>query len=311
MIKKEKIKLNEINENENENKIIENEEKEQEQEIIQIEFSTGEKIQEEIKILTKYPNSMLAACINGKIKLPKRGGHYFFDRNYNDFKLLLFFLKKAKLPKFKNYTEEKMFFKEIEFWRIPLKINSNKILQFDLSYTPTCFNIDNKSINLTKKNNLHGIVLLNKSLTAISPFVEFSILINNPFCNNKRFYFGLVDKKVFLQKHINNSFEDGTAPFIFYWDIYKNKVIKNKNSGMKNWIEFEKPCQCFWNNYEIKFGMKYDQKNHSIKLYRNDIELNIEIKNIEPGMTPAIELHMEDCKIHLSQNNDNQEMFYL
>lgn len=204
-----------------------------------------------------------------------------------------------------------MFFKEIDFWRIPIKSYSKKLLQFDLAYTSSCFNIDKKNINLTKKNNLHGIVLLNRPLTAISPFVEFSIFLYNPFSNNKKFFLGLVDKKKFLQNHINNSFEDGSAPFIFYWDIYKNKVIKNKNNGMQNWIEFEKSCQCYWNNYEIKFGMRYDQRKHSIKLYRNDVELNIEIKNIEPGMVPAIELHLEECKIQLSQNNDYQEMFYL
>ena len=204
-----------------------------------------------------------------------------------------------------------MFFKEIDFWRIPIKSYSNKLLQFDSPYTPACFNIDKKNINLTKKNNLHGIVLLNRPLTALSPFVEFSIFLYNPFSNNKKFFLGLVDKKKFLQNHINNSFEDGSAPFIFYWDIYKNKVIKNKINGMKNWIEFEKPCQCYWNNYEIKFGMRYDQRKHSIRLYRNDVELNIEIKNIEPGMVPAIELHLEECKIQLSQNNDYQEMFYL
>ena len=300
-----KIQLNEINEN----KINESEEKTQN--IIDIEFSTGETIQEEIKVLTKYPNSMLAACINGKMDIPKRNGHFFFDRNYKDFKLLLFFLKRAKLPKFNDNSEEKNFFREMNFWRIPIKVFANKLLQFDLSYAPTCFNIDKSRMKLTKKNKHHGIVLLNKPLTVISPYVEFNIFIHNPFSNNEKFFFGLVDKNIFMQNHINNSFENCSAPSIFYWDIFKNKIFRSKNNGVHNWIEFEKPCKCFWNNYEIKFGMKYDQQSHSVKLYRNDVELNIEIKNVEPGMVPAIELHMEECKIHLSQNNENQEMFYL
>ena len=261
--------------------------------------------------MTKFPNSVLAACINGKLSLPKRNGNIFFDRNCNDFKLLLFYLKKSKLPKFKNFSEEKIFFKEIDFWGIPIKINTSKLLQFDLSYAPNCFNIENKNTTLTKSNNLHGIILLNKALTALTPFVEFSIFSYNLFSNNKKFFFGLVNKDKFLQNHINNSFHDGSAPFVFYWDIYKNKIIKNKNGGIKNWIEFEKPCQCYWNSYEIKFGMKYEQREHSIKLYRNDVELDVEIRNIDPGMVPAIELHMEDCKIQLSPHNDYQEIFYL
>ena len=309
--KKKKIILNDKKDLSEINKINENDIIKKKEFTVEIEFSKGEIIKEEIKLLTKYPNSILAACINGKISLPKKNGHIFFDRNYDDFKLLLYYLKKGKLPKFKNINEEKIFFKELDFWRIPLKINTSKLLQFDLTYTATCFNIEKNNTTLTNPNNLHGIILLNKSLTALTPYVEFSIFLFNPFNNNKKFFFGLVNKKNFLQNHINNSFEDGSAPFIFYWDIYKNKVIKNRNGGIRNWVEFKKPCQCYWNNYEIKFGMKYDQRKHSISLYRNDIELDVEISNIDPGMVPAIELHLEECKIQLSPNSDCQELFYL
>jgi hypothetical protein len=76
---------------------------EQKDEEIQIEFSNGEIIKENKEILSKYPNSILAACINNKISLPKRKNSIFLDRNYSDFKLVLYFLKKSKLPKFKAY----------------------------------------------------------------------------------------------------------------------------------------------------------------------------------------------------------------
>ena len=62
---------------------------------------------------------------------------------------------------------------------------------------------------------------------------------------------------------------------------------------------------------EIKIGMKYNHLEHSVGLYINDIELGVEIQNIIPGLCPAIELHMEDCKIKLSSNTDYQEPFYL
>ena len=78
---------------------------EQKDEEIQIEFSNGEIIKENKEILAKYPNSILAACINNKISLPKRKNSIFLDRNYSDFKLVLYFLKKSKLPKFKNISE--------------------------------------------------------------------------------------------------------------------------------------------------------------------------------------------------------------
>lgn len=276
-----------------------------------MEFSDGEIIKEEIKNLTKYPNSVLAACINGKISLPQRNGHFFVDRNSKDFKLLLYFLKKSKLPKFQNLLEEKNFFKEMEFWRIPIKVSSKKKLQFDLNLTHNCFIIDKTKTILTKKNNLHGITVLNRGLKATSPFSELTIYLNNSLCKNKKLFFGLIDKDKFENKHINNSFEDRSAPFVFYWDLFRNKIIKNNNKAESVYIGLEKECRCFLNMNEIKIAMKYNQLEHTIKLYRNDIELGIEIQNINPGLYPAIEIYMEECKIKLSLNNDYQESFYL
>ena len=276
-----------------------------------MEFSDGEIIKEEIKYLTKYPNSVLAAFINGKITLPQRNGHFFVDRNSKDFKLLLHFLKKTKLPKFQNIIEEKNFFREMLFWRIPIKATSKKKLQFDLNMTHNCFNIDKTKTILNKKNNLHGITVLNRGLKATSPFVEFTLYLNNSLSKNKKIFFGLIDKDIFENKYINNSFEDRSAPYVFYWDLFRNKIVKNKNKSDNISLGFEKECRCFLNMNEIKIGMKYNQFTHSIKLYRNYIELGVEIQNVNPGLYPAIEIYMEECKIKLSLNNDYQENFYL
>ena len=279
---------------------------------IQIEFSTGEIIKEEKKFLIKYPNSILAACINNKISLPKRKNSIFLDRNYSDFKLLLYFLKKSKLPKFKNILEEKSFFKEIDFWKIPIKPPKNKSVQFDVTYTPSCFKLDKSLTYLTKSNSFHGITLLNKTLKATSSYFEF-IIFNEPFKTfklKKKFFVGLVDKTLFNKEYVNLSFEDKTAPFVFYWDVYQNFIVKNKNNK-RIWFEMGKSCLCGLNNCEIKIGMKYDQKNRTIILYKNDIELDINIKNIEPGLTPAIELDLDNCKIQLLQSNERHDIFYL
>ena len=284
---------------------------EQKHEEIQIEFSNGEIIKENKEILAKYPNSILAACINNKISLPKRKNSIFLDRNYSDFKLVLYFLKKSKLPKFKNISEEKSFFKEIDFWKIPIKSSSKKLLQFDITYTPHFFKIDKSLTFLTKSNNFHGIILLNKTLKATSPYIEFIIFFNEPFKIKKKFFIGLVDKKNFNKNHINSSFEDRTAPFVFYWDVYQNLIVKNKSNNTKHCFEMDQSCLCSLNNFEMKIGIKYDQKNRTIILYKNDIELNIDIKNIEPGLTPAIELNLDECKIQLLQNNEHQDIFYL
>ena len=303
-IKKEELKKLYSNEKENIDDIKEKKEE------IQIEFSSGEIIKEDKKIFTKYPNSILAACINNKITLPKRNNSIFLDRNYLDFKLIIYFLKKSKLPKFKNILEEKSFFKEIDFWKIPIKSSSKKFLQFDITYTSSCFKIDKSMTYLTKLNNLRGITLLNKKLKATSPYIEFILVLREPFKIKKKFFIGLVDKKKFNKGHINCSFEDKTAPYVFYWDVYQNLIIKNK-TNTKNWFELDQSCFCTLNNNEIKIGIKYNQKDRNIILYKNDIELNIEIKNIEPGLTPAIELDLDECRIQLLQNNEHQDLLYL
>ena len=304
-VKKEKLKKMYLND-ESDNDEIKKEKKDE----IQIEFSTGEIIKEDKKILTKYPNSILAACINNKISLPRRKNSIFLDRNYFDFKLVLYFLKKSKLPKFKNIFEEKSFFKEIDFWKIPIKIPQKKLLQFDITYTPPFFKLDKSLTYLTKSNNFHGIILLNKTLKVTSPYFELMIYLNEPFKIKKKFFIGLVDKSNFTKEHINCSFEDKTAPFVFYWDVYQNLIIKNKKNK-KEKFEMKESCICCFNNYEIKLGMKYDQKNRSIILYKNDIELDVNIQNIEPGLTPAIELDLNNCKIQLLQNNEHHDIFYL
>ena len=183
-------------------------------------------------------------------------------------------------------------------------------MQFDITYTPPFFKLDKSLTYLTKSNNFHGIILLNKTLKVTSPYFELMIYLNEPFKIKKKFFIGLVDKSNFTKEHINCSFEDKTAPFVFYWDVHQNLIIKNKKNK-KEKFEMKESCICCFNNYEIKLGMKYDQKNRSIILYKNDIELDVNIQNIEPGLTPAIELDLNNCKIQLLQSNEHHDIFYL
>ena len=130
-------------------------------------------------------------------------------------------------------------------------------------YTPSFFKLDKSLTFLTKLNNFHGITLLNKTLKATSPYIEFIIYFREPFKIKKKFLVGLVNKKLFNKEHINCSFEDKTAPFVFYWDIYQNLLIKNK----KQWFEMDHSCSCSLNNYEIKIGIKYNQRKE-VNAYR-------------------------------------------
>lgn len=104
-------------------------------------------------------------------------------------------------------------------------------------------------------------------------------------------------------------------PFIFYWDLFNDKIVKTyKNFFNKNdfrSVELNKFCRCYKNNFETKFGLIYNQQEHSVELVRDDIKLDILIQNIEPGLIPALEIYMENGRIQLSSKNKYEEKFYL
>ena len=306
-------KNNDANKNNNMN----NKEKEK---IVELELSNGEIIKIKISVLKKYPNSVLSAyIINDESKselLSKRKGKIFIDREPQNFKNLIYYLENDKLPNFKNKSEEKKFFNEINFWKIPMNISSKNILKFNPMFCPYFFAIDKKCQILSKLNFSKGIVLLNKKLTALTPYIEFSVHINFPN-REKKILLALVDENKIEKVDLNKSFENG-VPFVFYWDLFGEKVVKTVKNNFNfsfnrefKTVELNKFCKCYKNNYEIKYGLYYNQQEHTIELIRDDVKLNIIIQNIEPGLTPAFEINNDNCKIRLSSRNKYQDKFYL
>ena len=299
---KEEIKTK--NKNENEIAI---------EKIIEIELSNGEIIKEKESILKKYPNSVLASLFNSDFNLPKKNSHIFLDRDSQSFKLLIYYLENNKLPKFKNNLEEKNFFEEINFWRIPIHISSTNFLKFNSELCPNFFTLDKNCQILSKSNINHGIVLLNKKITALSPYIEFTIYLNNPN-KIKKVLLALVDENKIEKNDLNKSFES-KVPFVFYWDLFSDRIVKPIKS-LSDKVEFRsieisKFCKCYKSNHQIKFGLIYNQQENSVELMRDDVKLDILIQNIEPGLTPALEINADNCRIQLSSRNKYQEKLYL
>ena len=201
----------------------------------------------------------------------------------------------------------------MKYWEIPIHISSKNILKFNPDLCPYFFTLDKKNQILTKSNASHGIVLLNKKLTALTPYIEFSISLNN-VNQNKKILLALVDENKIEKIDLNKSFESN-VPFVFYWDLYNEKIVKiNKNYFNRaefRTVDLNKFCRCYKNNYETKYGLYYNQQEHTVELLRDDVKLDILIQNIEPGLTPALEIYIENCRIQLSSKNKYQEKFYL
>ena len=309
-----------INKN-NKNKIQDNtinikDTKEEKEKMIQIELSNGEILKLKLSILTKYPNTVLSAFINPENKFPKRNGNIFIDREAKIFKYLLYYLENEKLPNFKNISDEKKFFSEINFWKVPLKPNSKISLKFNPIYSPYFFTLDKQCQTLVKSNFNKGIILLNKKLNALSPYIEFYVYLNFPN-REKKILLALVDENKIEKVDLNKTFDNG-IPFVFYWDLFGEKIVKTLNNNYNfsfnkeyKTVEFNKFCKCYKDNYEIKFGLYYNQQEHTVELFRDDIKLNIVIQNIDPGLTPAFEITNDNCKIKLSSKNNYQDKMFL
>ena len=285
-------------------------------EMIELELSNGEKIKTNNSNIKKYPNSVLAAYLNPENKYPKRNGHIFIDREPQNFKNLIFYLENNKLPIFKTISEEKKFFSEINYWKIPIHILSKNILKFNPVYSPYFFTLDKECRTLVKSNFNKGIILLNKKLTALTPYIEFSIYLNSP-SREKKILLALVDENKIEKTDLNKTFDTG-VPFVFYWDLFGEKIVKTVKSDDTltfnrefKTVELNKFCQCYKENFEIKYGLYYNQKEHSVELFRDDVKLNILIQNIDPGLTPAFEICNDNCKIKLSSRNKYHDKFFL
>ena len=72
-------------------------------------------------------------------------------------------------------------------------------------------------------------------------------------------------------------------------------------------MDLNKACKCYLNFQVNKFGLKYNQLKNSVELFRNDINLGVDVKNIPPFLTPAIEINVDNCKIQLSLLNYHHE----
>ena len=290
--------------------------KEEKEKITQIELSNGEIIKIKLSNINKYPNSVLFAYINPENKYQKRNGNIFIDREPNIFKYLLYYLEKDKLPNFKNISEEKKFFSELNFWKIPLNIKSKINLKFNPIYSPYFFTLDKKCQTLVKSNFNKGIILLNKKLTALTPYIEFSVYLNFPN-REKKILLALVDESKIEKVDLNRTFENG-VPFAFYWDLFGEKIVKTVSNNYNlsfnkdfKTVELNKFCRCYKDNFEIKYGLYYNQENHTVELIREDVKLDIVIQDIDPGLTPAFEIANDNCKIKLSNRNKYQDKFFL
>ena len=275
---------------------------------IEIEFSDNKIIKCDLKDIIKYPYSKLSLYFTNLEKIPKRNNRIFLDRNHETFLEVLDFIKTEKIPNFSKKIKRKNFLDELNYWGISLKVDNKELLIFDKNYCPNYFFLNKNNNILQKKNQYSGIVLIKRQLSFNNPYFEFYISIKNLYSNNK-IYLALIESNKFKQKYTLSSFNKN-VPFVFLWDIFGNKIFRINGEKIKS-TDLNKSCKCYLNYQVTKFGLKYNHMENSLELYRNDINLGVEVKNIQPYLTPAIEINTEECKIQLLDNNVQQGKIFI
>ena len=315
LFKQKEIKILEGLKTKFKNKINKNNKNLKENEIIELNISGIKEISTTRNTLRKFKNSVLSICFSGKIKLPSFKGKIFIDREPQPFINLINFLRTGKFPVFENFEEEKLFFDELNFWKISINNNNNNNLNqfyFDCDLCSNSINfINNKKIIKTNSNK-NAIAIINNNFDFYNNFIEFKIKINKKNSNKKKqILIGLINKNNFnienLNKNLNKNFDFSNS---FYWDVFNKKLIKTNEFGNKIDYFFGYGCDC--ENDEFYLGIKFDYVQRNVSFYKNKICMGIAFSNVDSNLNPFVNLMFQEGIVEIvDENNNNDERIFL
>lgn len=92
-------------------------------EVVAINVGGTHHMMTERDVLRLCPGSTLEKMFNGMHELKKINEEVFLDRDGTTFQHLVNYLRNDRevLPEFADYNDELHFFKELDFWKVPLK----------------------------------------------------------------------------------------------------------------------------------------------------------------------------------------------
>ncbi len=220
---------------------------------------------------------------------------------------MYYYLSNLTLPNFSNLTEEKDFFEELSFWKIPIK-QSKTQFKFDNKWCSPYLTIEKSQTIIKKNSSEHGIVFLKPKMNIFNSYVEFKIDLSIPCKNKNHLYIGLVDETKYKKSYLESTLWKD-SPCSFYWDAWSGKLIKIDENG--NQILCKNGYGCEFNENEIKYAIEYNQINRTVSFYRNDVNLGIAFHNVQPNLTPSIDIWFECGKIQITNSKEANVKIYL
>ena len=68
---------------------------------------------------------------------------------------------------------------------------------------------------------------------------------------------------------------------------------------------------CEFEGNENKFAIEYNQKNRTVSFYRNNVNLGVAFHNVQPNLTPSIDVWFESGKISITKAKEPNVQIYL
>ena len=145
-------------------------------------------------------------------------------------------------------------------------------------------------------------------MNIFNSYVEFKIDLSIPCKNKNHLYIGLVDETKYKKSYLESTLWKD-SPCSFYWDAWSGKLIKIDENG--NQISCINGYGCEFNENEIKYAIEYNQINRTVSFYRNDVNLGIAFHNVQPNLTPSIDIWFVNGKITIGKEKEPNVRIYL
>ena len=250
--------------------------------------------------LCKYPSSTLAFLFSGNHSPQKFKGRYFIDRDGETFLKLIDFLRNDALPNFETDEDKIHFFEELEYWQIPydkfIQINGKSPFIFDTQWCAETLNIENNGKLIKKNTEQHGIVFCHPQFDKDNNYVEFYVSMTVPCRGKSHLFLGLVKRTSYRSEQLLSTFWKD-CPSSYYWDVWNTKLIKIDDNGTQVGTILGYGCQC--EDYDIKFGIKYNAKEKTVEFFKNGANLGIAFRNVPPGLNPSLDIWFESGTVQI------------
>ena len=84
-----------------------------------------------------------------------------------------------------------------------------------------------------------------------------------------------------------------TVQVFIIGDVWNTKLIKIDDNGTQVETILGDGCQCEGEDYDTKFGIKYNAKEKTVEFFKNGANFGIAFRNVPPGLNPSLDIRFE------------------